>query len=250
MSFNVFLIHYTKLRDRLGPALSTWNTLGVDPQIIGLFDGDQINIDSVGSSTALWSSRIHSIISVLKYNAGLLRFDGILLDQTCTDNCPPWASARELSIGEISVLLKHFLALSLIASGDDPFGIIAEDDVVCTAEAKLHLDTMFLLLDSHGIDYLDLAGGCNLVADLSEKHIGDGSYILLTKARTRTNACYVVSRSLAKRLVDKFLPACFPIDWHLQYLFEEVGDVKCAWFTKDCFIHGSETGLYKSWRSV
>ena len=58
----------------------------------------------------------------------------------------------------------------------------------------------------------------------------------------------MVSRDFARIVVNKFFPLAMPIDWHVQGLFMYKRDLKAYWALNTVFRHGSEEGVYKSWR--
>ena len=102
---------------------------------------------------------------------------------------------------------------------------------------------------AQNIDYIDLAGGCNLFTDIVDDN--NNLFQLVNPPRTRTNAAYIISKRLAKILVNKFIPTVLPIDWHLTYLMNNyiTKGIRCAWMINHPLLHGSELGVYKSWRS-
>ncbi len=255
-----FLIHYTKLRDRLPLALETINRVGLDPIIVSQWDSDAL-VDDITSHIApsLWSSRIDHIYDLLIQNAisaSTKQPVNLLppIDYPChTPKLrPSWLQPRQLSKGEVSVLLKHFYAIASISLGSEDYGIIFEDDV--RIEDR-NVDYIKELIASHMTksDYIDLAGGSGLhVAPPSPSNdLSASTYQLVAMhpPRTRTNACYIVSRKMASLIVNTFFPLVFPIDWHIQWILSRVVDIECYWCEPPMIIHGSEAGTVVSWRS-
>ena len=162
-----------------------------------------------------------------------------------------WLQYRGLNCGEISVNMKHFFALSSIAMGNYDYGLIAEDDIIENNSFEFELfQNLFPMIKSHAIDYLDLAGGCSLHPCPSCDQIDEISNLAhLGVNRTRTNAAYLVSKSLAKFFVSNFFPLATPIDWHLMSILQRLSELKTYWTLSPIFIHGSETDVYSSWRT-
>jgi len=252
---NSFLIHYTKLSDRLENALSVLAEIGLSPEVVSCWDGDNlywIN-DGYSFSELLWLRHVIPVAPILLANAGnsidpaleQVLHELINMPVQARTMLPGWMHPRSLSKGEMSVLLKHYYAISRIALGEFTYGLIAEDDIVLhhsSRESFYQTYTEFCNLDG---DYLDLAGGCGLVStDTSYNYVS-----LISPPSTRTNACYLLSKRLAKLIVEKFFPISLPIDWHLLYLLNSIDVHGCYWSKQECFIHGSESGVYKSWRS-
>lgn len=161
-----------------------------------------------------------------------------------------WLKYRALSPGEISVNMKHYFAISSIAMGEGSYGLIAEDDIIENKDfMSYRFRDLLASIETDNIDYIDLAGGCNLFTESSESN--DNLFQRVNPPRTRTNAAYIISKRLAKILANNFLPFVLPIDWHLTCLMNKyiTNSIRCAWMSDYPLIHGSEVGAYKSWRS-
>lgn len=251
---SAFLIHYTKLADRLPNAMEALEVVGLTPEIVSCWDGDRLLLTHFADklNQSAWIERTKKIAPILLKNAGYTqdycanKLSVIRSMNDMVNVLPAWMHPRLLSDGEISVILKHYYALSRIAQGQDSYGLVAEDDIILKNNSKrLFYNSLEELKGVDG-DYLDLAGGCGLklLGFESPRNISN-----IKPANTRTNACYVVSKHLAKLLVESFLPFVHPIDWHLLYLLNYHDVDKCYWSIEEVFIHGSESGRYSSWRS-
>ncbi len=254
MRISSFLIHYTPLVERLGNALDAMNEIGLTPEVVSCWDGDALNImnDSESTFEAAWNHVIRFIYPVLLNNAGLsIDAAEIQINNFIRTNndalrvmLPPWMHPRRLTRGELSVVYKHYYAISRIAQGDDPYGLIAEDDIVKKPlSAKIFMRTLFDLAEVDG-DYVDLAGGCGL----RPRTQSSSNISRIYPPSTRTNACYIISKRLAKKFAENFFPVACPIDWHLLYLMTVSDLTTCYWAHEESFIHGSESGAYTSWR--
>ena len=248
-----FLIHYTKLSTRLPNALHALSAVGLTPEVITCWDGDNLmntQKDYVFSDAA-WLMRIRTIAPILLANAGSTSVlkNKTISDVTSTSEAvqllPDWMHPRALGCGEISVLLKHYHALSKIAQGNKNYGLIAEDDILLGSRSAELFTVSSKGFASCSGDYLDLAGGCGL--RIRNKNSKD-NISRVSPPNTRTNACYIVSRDLARLLVENYFPFIHPIDWHLLYLLNILNVDRCYWTVEEVFIHGSECGAYSSWR--
>jgi hypothetical protein len=239
-------------KDRLEDAIRVPDSLNIRYTCVSNFDSDQLQADiHTVQAREYWNTRIDRIKNILLQNASSSDASSARLHSSIysqynpnSDMYPDWLGCRGLSLGEISVLLKHYWSIAAIANGEDNYGMIIEDDA---RHHELSCRTFypafreFVSLDG---DYLDIAGGCGLHpvdSDLEYKYI-----TRLAVPRTRTNAAYILSRKLAKRFSSHFLPLVYPIDWHLQYLFDPKD--RCFWSKTPIFLHGSEEGLLESWR--
>lgn len=250
----VYIINYTPLADRLRDTISCVKALQLGNRItiVSPWDRDCICFGASEYSTpALWSDGLRCFYYILHANAiGMkdLASHEIVAFKSL-DPCP-WALPRKLSAGEVSVLLKHYFAISSIACSDCNYGLILEDDVRYHSQSRVELQMCFSEASALKVDFLDLAGGCNLVPYTDEYCLESSRISILKIPRTRTAAGYLVSKRLAVHLANKFMPLIYPIDWHLQYLFMSPGtSFVYAWTTNPPLIHGSESGLVQSWRS-
>lgn len=250
-----YLVHYTKLSERLPTALDALKSVHLRPHIVKCWDGDRISENfATAFDGELWLERIEIIQHILNFNylvnkCEVMSYKHYSCFGRFSPLLPSWMHPRQLRIGEQSVLMKHFYALSCIANGPHSFGLIAEDDIISTEESSYLFSNSFSELCKFSGDYLDLAGGCGL-EPLIDSRCLHGQYVSqVIPASTRTNACYIISRGLAVELVNRFFPLVFPIDWHLLYLFQVLQPTRCFWSIKPAFIHGSEHGFVKSWRS-
>jgi GR25 family glycosyltransferase involved in LPS biosynthesis len=257
---DTFLVHYRLLHDRLDTALKLLEGCGLSVEVVKSWDGDVINAALISeSSVHHWRDRIKTIAPLLLANALMAAKqaknykDALLISNKWLLRAkayPTWMEPRSLKAGEVSVLLKHFYALSRIANGRNSFGLVAEDDILPRTQSKESLQSALCSAKELGYDYIDIVGGAGLTVDSDPDaaQVRDNISTIIP-ARTRTNACYIVSRSYAQKIVDAFLPLAFPIDWHLQYLFQVVQPSRCGWAVDPIFLHGSETSTYNSWQA-
>ena len=171
---DAYLIHYTKLSSRLAPCLSILDSFVQNYKVISIFDKEDFNVCSRDLSlySLKWSQRIPFIQEKLYLN--MLRSRGVnsrselfsSLKYASSTNfvADTWLNARLLKPGEISVLMKHFVAILMIATGDSNYGLIVEDDIMVDDNSKSLFLQLENLLDNHSLDYIDIAGGCNLKA--------------------------------------------------------------------------------------
>jgi hypothetical protein len=254
MLISSFLIHYTPLAERLGNALEALKEIGLKPEVVRCWDGDKLSLvnNSESFSEETWNRTITCIYPTLLNNAGISIDSAEILFNSSTKKSnnafmallPPWMHPRRLSQGELSVIYKHYYAISRIAQGEEYFGLIAEDDILKkSSSAEIFQQTIGELIEANG-DYIDLAGGC----ELRPSNPGHSCISNIYPPSTRTNACYIISKRLAKTFAENFFPVVCPIDWHLLYLMTASDLRTCYWANEECFIHGSESGAYSSWR--
>ena len=239
----VHIINYTPFRERLADtlhALAQCN-LATDLRVINAWDKEDLNPALLGHDVSdIWRRRVSAIYPILAANAKLFKTSTTqdLESHGLPEVYPEWAQARLLSAGELSVLLKHYHAISAIAVSSASHGIVVEDDV--RAPLSSQKDVCHCIAESieQKIDYLDLAGGCGLRPYPDECQSASSRISILRVPRTRTVAAYMMSRRLASKIANQFMPLVFPIDWHIQYIMLQIEEFKCAWTVDPPLLHG------------
>jgi hypothetical protein len=252
-----YIINYTPFERRRELTIETIARLqlGVTPVVVHKWDREGLN-EGLQSCDHLWDANILNMLPILLGNVTSQMSHSQIKDSTIYKDLlgcapPEWTRSRRLSRGELSVLLKHYYALASIAHSSHPYGLVVEDDVRMIDDAG-GLDRFWEAINeaiSFRVDYLDLAGGCNLHPH-SDEISEDLKYIAILKyPRTRTSAAYLISKYLAAKVAALFMPLIFPIDWHMQYIFLSLPSIRCSWCINSVLQHGSELGLEASWRS-
>jgi GR25 family glycosyltransferase involved in LPS biosynthesis len=225
-----------------------FNDLSFDYQVVAEWDADLLPQVLPGSED--WTNRLSTIKSILLANSigkNYSSYEEALKHAESIKEVPAWMHPRCLKIGEVSVLLKHFTALLKISYGKHDYGIVFEDDIYLDSRSRIELNKALLSFTLLNGAYLDIAGGAGLHAS-PEFNPSNNNLYLCNPARTRTNACYCISRNTAITFVKNFFPLVFPIDWHLQYIMLNTKLENCFWTIRPPLIHGSEAGLVTSWR--
>ena len=249
----VFVINYTPFKERLSDTLNalSLSNLASNVSVVSAWDKEDLNPALLEyDNLRLWQKKLPIIYPVLAANARMFKAE-ISLDvigYRLPVVYPEWAKARTLSAGEFSVLLKHYYAISSIAISGASHGLVFEDDVRARLSSRRDISQCIAEAMEASIDYLDLAGGCQLTPYADEYQSASSKIAILRVPRTRTVAAYMMSRRMAHMISNLFMPLIFPIDWHIQYIMLQVEDLKCGWTIKPPLIHGSEEGLIKSWR--
>ena len=251
-----YLINYTPYVDRKSRALDCLHSLGFsNVNVVNCFDREDID-PTISSNLFRWSSLLQNAEHIFLYNTlplGVrLNFlpDLESISHLIANINREFLQPRSLDYGEISVCLKHYYAISSIANSSSPFGLICEDDILSHSSSVAIFNNIFSEVVFPSIDYLDLAGGCNLhPSNLETKFNQSDSICKLLVPRTRTSASYLLSKSLAKYICNNFMPLAMPIDWHIQCLVMSSPFRNFFWALESPFVHGSESGQYTSWRT-
>lgn len=155
----------------------------------------------------------------------------------------PWLRPKSLSLGEVSLCLKHREAWTRIAQSDSEYGIVAEDDIIFTERSLAYLSRLLTTLPQDA-DYVDIAGGCGLTPRVGNKCI-NGFFYEMQPPRDRTTRAIIVRRSFVRQLIELAPPLCLHPDWTLTWAFAQLRS-KVYWVEPTVFGHGSMMQRYRS----
>ena len=253
-----YIINYTPFTERLAKTIEALHVCSVyDICIVNSWDKEEI-CSNIVSSADRWQEMVEKISHILAYNTlePLIRdyADPLVYESRRHGLAQeiPWMQSRLLKRGEISVSLKHFFAIASIANGADSHGLIVEDDIVLHSDSRELLACTLEFAVEKKVGYLDIVGGCNLKPTKQELESSELKHNVcrLVIPRTRTAAGYILSKSVATEIANRFLPLALPIDWHLQALIIDIKNLAAFWSLEPVFLHGSELGSVDSWRNV
>ena len=242
MNSNISIIHYKPLADRKKYYRETSFFLRSNLQFITNDDREELkwcyNENLFKKQKEAWKSCIISILPILLFNAGVTP----AINSQRVNEIPEWARPRILKESEISLIYKHHTAL-LIASDNAEPTFILEDDALLESDTEIRLPLILEEFKSSKLDYLDLAGGCDLPLQVNEKTSKTG-ITYLTIPRSRTTAAYLISPRAAQKLASSLFPVSLPLDWLFQATFLQK-EFNVGWCTPELFRHGSQD-IYSS----
>ncbi len=243
----IYVTHYSQLKKRKEHIVSLLKELNIKGEFIEVFDREEINIKdkNLKQNKDTWQIQFSLIKKVVFKNIIKNKKDKHLFKKLYWQvlyifnkiYTPKCFRFRKLSPAEISLTLKHFVALKKIEKSNEP-GLIIEDDVILKPETKFLIKRSFLLCKKK-FDFIDLGGGCELPLFKEDKFIFDERrFVKLKIPRSRTTAAYIISPAAASILASELFPIVMPIDWQYQFLFLKY-NFKVLWTYPPAFIHGS-----------
>ena len=235
-SRNSFVIQFITQHDREEPHVEA--SYVYDEQKYRKAVGDIKDIQ-VGYWLALHRHKESSFSSCVD----LHKSKGTSLDQDFNEYS--WLQEGLLSPGDVSLILKHREAWKSIADGDADWAIIVEDDIIFNPHSLSYLIRLIDDLPSNA-EYIDIAAGQGFRPRIDNKCIND-HFFEVDPPKTRTTCAAIISRSLARRLIDLKPPICLGIDWMLNWAFKQLG-TKVCWVEPTVFAHGSQLNVYTSFR--
>jgi GR25 family glycosyltransferase involved in LPS biosynthesis len=256
-----YIVHYTRAPERRlyleAAIINASGSESFDFRFVEKFDREDIRTDSVYTFDELTYKRIvYPIKNVLiGYVLGIFQLKNQSFKE-CVDYYASqntsleldfeffrWLRPRPLRPSEISVFLKHRAVWEHIKYDNSEFCVIAEDDIIFKEDSLTVLLRLLQTLPSDA-DYVDIAGGCNLLPRIGNDIVNQ-SFFKVCPPRDRTLTCAIVRRSLVQRLLDLNAPICIPVDWFWTYGFKML-DATVYWIEPPVFSNGSELNAYKS----
>lgn len=151
----------------------------------------------------------------------------------------------QLTKGSIVCNMGHVESWKMFLESEQPYGVFLEDDVVinCSNFRK----TIEQILDSapEDLDVLFLGGGFNHECVAKTKKIIKDNFYLKQHPSTNCACSYILTKSSAKNLFDKFKPFTLPIDFELNYWFYKL-NFNVYHYIPYIIQEGSKVGKYTS----
>lgn len=224
----IYVVHYTKLGERLAKIAPILNACGVEWEIITEGDKEKLRPDIEPMRSMFNDSQ-----RTFEHKIGTL-WDGNI------------HKYRALNLAEISCTIKHFIAMKKLAEECDNFGLIIEDDVVFEPDfAKRFADNLANTPESWNAIFL--GSGCGesyIQSRLNNAVRVKGDVWKVGHPATNCAEAYLLKPEIAKKMWDS-LPFSLVSDWEIAYLlYKFSADV--YWWVPSLVSQGSKNGMFKS----
>lgn len=223
-----YIIHYTKLKDRKSNILSFLSCSNYDYEFIEEYDKENITEKDLKKFFSKDQEIFHQKIT------------------------PLWGYVpyREINLAEISCTIKHVVSLGKIASQEEEYGLILEDDAIPIENNFIEKIEEIIRISPRDWDSIFLGAGCGI--DFMNQKINEEKYEVVNnnfvKAKHPTTNCaeaYLVKKESAKKIYDSIIPFNITSDWELAYQFYKF-DMNVYWSIPPLFYQGSKSGQYNS----
>ena len=153
-----------------------------------------------------------------------------------------------LGVAQIEIQRMHMTALSKGLERDLNWILVLEDDAVPVEGAFDQINKLLTNFSAKNT-WINLNSGAGLNRTSSEKKLNTLDLFRVKPASTRCAVAYLVSKDLAKKIVESALkdgiPDWLPIDFYYQVLLRKFKS-KSYWTDPAIFEQGSENGRYLS----
>jgi GR25 family glycosyltransferase involved in LPS biosynthesis len=223
----IYIIHYTKLKDRYESILPFLENCKIPYEFILDYDQDNLNEQTLKKFYLGDSNRF---LEKIQYSYNFLN-----------------PQFRILNNPEISCTIKHFIAIKKLSEECSNFGLILEDDVVFYENFNDRYKHCMNMTPSNW-DSIFLGNGCGeqfQALKLSQSiKINDCCY-LVNHPATNCAEAYMLRPEIAKKIYDSAIPFQLVSDWEIAYQLHKI-DAKTYWWYPSLVTQGSRNGKYQS----
>jgi len=225
---NIYVIHYTKLIERKQSIFSYIENFKLPYKFIENYDKEQLPEKSLQRfylpDESLFESKIKNLWDINQHKF------------------------RYLTPGEISVAIKHFLAIQTIGE-NNKIGLILEDDALPLKSTFLEQIHTTLNQLPEDWDAVFIGEGCG-VNYIKNRIAKDNLQISnnMCKAKHPVTNCaesYIIKPQLAKKISEISFPFQLAFDWELAYILYKL-NANVYWSVPPIFTQGSKNGIFNS----
>ena len=217
----VYVLHYTKLKERRESIEKSLNYLGIDYELVTAFDQEDLSKEVIDE----WYSADEKT-----YNS---KID------------PLWGAAqnpfRKLNLAEISCTIKHYLCIKKVAENCSNYGLILEDDVFFV---KNFPERFNYFLSQTPDDWGAIFMGCCANLRVPQHLLREGVHAYpVNHPASRGGDSYILRKEVAQKITSTMKPFNTISDWELACQLHQ-HDIKTYWWEPPLVIQGSENGTY------
>ena len=156
-----------------------------------------------------------------------------------------WRSTHErpLGNGEISIAIKHTIAMEMIARNDNEFALVLEDD--CLFRENFNEAFQFYLSSTpDDWDVIHVGNGYGMKPE-NYKEVFNGISYLMHHPSSRCAEAILIKKSAAQKIIKSMKPFVMAADWELAYQYY-INNLNVYWWEPALITQGSHLGVFKS----
>lgn len=226
-SLKIYIIHYSKLKERKKNIQLLLDPLSIDYEFIESYDREELQDVNITKFYEDDENIFNKKVKLWEENG----------NQYST-----------MSESELSCSIKHLEALKKIQNGINEFNLILEDDVIPKYKDFLgHISS--LLQKTNSWDVLFIGEGMGekyRKTKIGRRRLNPFKTIFkMDHPATNCLEAYIVKKSSVAKILDGLIPINLVIDWELAYQFYEK-NMNIYWSKKSIFLQGSKNNIYQS----
>lgn len=150
---------------------------------------------------------------------------------------------RDLTKGEISLAIKHVVALEKASSSSAPYTAVFEDDCIFCEDFNFHFDN-YMKTTPADWDVIHVGDGFGMKPERYKKSF-NGKSFLMNHPASRCTEAILFKREAAKKIVSTILPFHLAADWELAYQYS-LHSLNVYWWDPAPITQASHRNLFKS----
>ena len=223
----IYIIHYTKLKDRYSNVIPFLENFKVPYEFIEDYDQEVLTESILKEFYLADKNKFEEKVNPL-WDSNIHKF-------------------RVLNLPEISCTIKHLVAIKKLSQECVNFGLILEDDVLFKDNFN-NLYKKYFSETPSDWDAIFLGEGCGVNFQnykiLDSKKVSNNSYLMKHPA-TNCAEAYILRPQIARKIYESAIPFQLVSDWEIAYQLYKF-NAKTYWWYPSIATQGSRTGLYKS----
>jgi hypothetical protein len=259
-TFNTYVVHYSKLKDRSHSLSNKLSKLGIAPNWITEKEFEtfqEVNYTpkrtigvlnkAIGMDLGINSRSLNVPRKKAKWQ-GYFLFLRSFLNGNNTYTTGSLPAAKRLPERWIELQFMHLTAIKQALLSKADWILVLEDDALPIDSAFDQISKIINKLELKNT-WVNLNSGAGLTWTVSDPIPDENGIFIVNPAATRCAVAYLISNDLGQKIIDSAnnegVPNWLPIDVYYQVLLRKFKS-KSYWQEPASFDQGSETGDYKS----
>jgi GR25 family glycosyltransferase involved in LPS biosynthesis len=222
----IYIVHYTKLKERKDNILQILDKINIPYEFITDFDKEDLN----------FVKNNYYNLDQTEYNKKIQIYNRTVY------GAPPF---RMLSDAEISCTIKHILAIKKL-SEECNCGLILEDDAIPYAASFLEEANKSISEAPKNWGSIFIGNGCgdDFIKSKNKYRVSETIFKIDHPASNCAEA-YIMNKNSARKIYNRILPFQQISDWELACCFW-IEDIDVYWRIPSLIYQGSISGKFKS----
>lgn len=160
---------------------------------------------------------------------------------------PLWGSSnynpRDLTRGEISLVIKHVSALEKASASNAPYTAVFEDDCIFCEDFNMHFES-YMKSTPDDWDVIHVGNGFGMKPEKYKKSFHNKAF-LMNHPASRCTEAILFKKEAAKKIRSTILPFCLAADWELAYQYF-LHSLNVYWWEPAPITQASHRNIFKS----
>lgn len=151
--------------------------------------------------------------------------------------------SRRLRDTEISLAIKHCIAIEKISKNDEEYGLVLEDDCLFVENFKHSFEDLLKKTPSNW-DVIHVGNGYGMKPENYKEIVNEKVY-LMNHPASRCAEAILIKKSAANKINNTIKPFYLAADWEYGYQYH-LHNLNVYWWEPSLITQGSHNGHFKS----